>query len=142
MTLKAAKRSAIEAFIVMDVMRAANERQAQGEDVWHLEVGQPSTRAPQRVLETARDALDLELLGYTDAFGVPPLNNAISAHYQKTYGVDVDPSRIAVTTGSSGGFVLAFLSAFDAGDRVALVSPGYPPYRNMLKALEIEVVNL
>lgn len=142
MTLKAAKRSAIESFIVMDVMRAANERQAQGEDVLHLEVGQPSTRAPRRVLETARDALDLELLGYTDAFGVPPLKNAISTHYKKTYGVDIDPSRIAVTTGSSGGFVLAFLSAFDAGDRVALVSPGYPAYRNMLKALDIEVVNL
>lgn len=142
MTLKAAKRSAIQPFIVMDVMRAANERQAQGADVLHLEVGQPSTRAPKKVLESARDALDRELLGYTDAFGVPPLKEAIAAHYQKTYGVTVDPARIAVSTGSSGGFVLAFLSAFDVGDRVALVSPGYPAYRNILAALGIEVVNI
>jgi len=142
MTLKAAKRSAIQPFIVMDVMRAANARQAQGADVLHLEVGQPSTPAPKRVLEAARDALDRELLGYTDAFGVPQLKEAIAAHYQKTYGVAVDPARIAVTTGSSGAFVLAFLSAFDAGDRVALVSPGYPAYRNILAALDIEVVNI
>lgn len=142
MTLKAAKRSAIQPFIVMDVMRAANERQAQGADVLHLEVGQPSTPAPKKVLQAARAALDCELLGYTDAFGVPRLKDAIAAHYQKTYGVTVGPARIAVTTGSSGAFVLAFLSAFDAGDRVALVSPGYPAYRNILAALDIEVVNL
>lgn len=142
MTLKAAKRGAIDPFIVMDVMRAANAREAQGEDVLHLEVGQPSTAAPRAVLEAARDALDRELLGYTDAFGVPHLKEAIAAHYQRTYGVDVDTSRIAVTTGSSGAFVLAFLSAFDAGDRVALASPGYPAYRNILTALGIDVVNL
>lgn len=142
MTLKAAKRSAIQPFIVMDVMRAANARQAEGADVLHLEVGQPSTRAPKKVLAAARDALDRELLGYTDAFGVPPLKDAIVAHYRTAYGLIVDPARIAVTTGSSGGFVLAFLAAFDAGDRVALVSPGYPAYRNILTALGIEVVNI
>jgi len=142
MTLKAAKRGAIDPFIVMDVMRAANARQDQGKDVLHLEVGQPSTSASRAVLEAARDALERELLGYTDAFGVPPLKDAIAAHYRRAYGVDVDPARIAVTTGSSGGFVLAFLSAFDVGDRVALASPGYPAYRNILTALGIEVVNL
>lgn len=142
MTLKAAKRGAIDPFIVMDVMRAANARQDQGKDVLHLEVGQPSTSAPRAVLEAARDALERELLGYTDAFGVPPLKDAIAAHYTRAYGVDVDPARIAVTTGSSGAFVLAFLSAFDVGDRVALASPGYPAYRNILTALGIEVVPL
>ena len=142
MTLKAAKRGAIEPFIVMDVMREANRLQALGEDVLHLEVGQPSTAAPRPVLEAARDALDRELLGYTDAFGVPHLKEAIAGHYRTTYGVTVDPARIAVTTGSSGGFVLAFLSAFDAGDRVALASPGYPAYRNILKALGVEVVDI
>jgi len=142
MTLKAANRSAIESFIVMDVMRAANAREARGEDVLHLEVGQPSTSAPRAVLDAAKDAIDSNLLGYTDAFGVPHLKEAIAGHYKTTYGVDVDPSRIAVTTGSSGGFVLAFLSAFDVGDRVALVSPGYPAYRNILKALGLEVVDL
>ena len=142
MTLKAAKRGRISPFIVMDVMRAANAREQAGEDVLHMEVGQPSTAAPTKVLEAARDALDQELLGYTDAFGVPPLKARIATHYQDTYGVTIDPARIAVTTGSSGGFILAFLSAFDAGDRVALVSPGYPAYRNILTALDIEVVNI
>ncbi len=142
MTLKAAQRGAISPFIVMDVMRAANAREVAGEDVLHMEVGQPSTAAPKKVLEAARDALDRELLGYTDAFGVPPLKARIARHYQETYGVAIDPARIAVTTGSSGGFVLAFLSAFDADDRVALASPGYPAYRNILTALGIEVVNI
>lgn len=142
MTLKAAKRGAIQPFIVMDVMRAANARQAEGADVLHLEVGQPSTPAPRLVLDAARSALDRELLGYTDAFGVPHLKEAIACHYRAAYGAAVDPARIAVTTGSSGAFILAFLSAFDAGDRVALVSPGYPAYRNILTALDIEVVNI
>jgi len=142
MTLKAAKRGAISPFIVMDVMRAANAREAAGEDVLHMEVGQPSSAAPSKVLQAARDALDQELLGYTDAFGVPPLKDRIAAQYKDMYGVTIDPARIAVTTGSSGGFLLAFLSAFDAGDRVALASPGYPAYRNILTALDIEVVDI
>ncbi len=142
MTLKAATRGAISPFIVMDVMRAANSRQAAGEDVLHMEVGQPSTPAPKKVLDAAKSALDADLLGYTDAFGVPPLKTAIVEHYKRDYGAEIDPARVAVTTGSSGGFVLAFLSAFDAGDRVALVSPGYPAYRNILQALDIEVVDI
>jgi len=142
MTLKAAKRGAISPFIVMDVMRAANARQAAGEDVLHMEVGQPSTPAPSKVLEAARTALDQELLGYTDAFGVTLLKERIAKQYLDAYGVRIDPARIAVTTGSSGGFILAFLAAFDAGDRVALASPGYPAYRNILKALDIEVVDI
>lgn len=142
MTLKAAKRGAISPFIVMDVMRAANARQAAGEDVLHMEVGQPSTPAPSKVLAAARAALDQELLGYTDAFGVAHLKERIAEQYLDAYGLGIDPARIAVTTGSSGGFILAFLAAFDAGDRVALVSPGYPAYRNILKALDIDVVDI
>lgn len=142
MSLKAAKRGAISPFIVMDVMRAANAREAAGDDVLHMEVGQPSTSAPSKVLEAAKDALDQNVLGYTDAFGVTALKDRIVTHYQQTYGVAIEPERLAVTTGSSGGFLLAFLSAFDAGDRVALVSPGYPAYRNILQALDIEVVDI
>jgi len=142
MSLKAAKRGMISPFIVMDVMRAANAREAQGEDILHMEVGQPSSAAPSKVLQAARDALDQELLGYTDAFGVPHLKARIAARYEDMYGVKIDPARIAATTGSSGGFLLAFLSAFDAGDRVALASPGYPAYRNILTALDIEVVDI
>ncbi|MDA1088746.1 MAG: pyridoxal phosphate-dependent aminotransferase [Proteobacteria bacterium] len=142
MVLKVAKRGAIPPFIVMDVMRAANEREAQGEDVLHLEVGQPGTSAPGPVLDAAKDALSSDLLGYTDALGLWDLRHRIARHYQEFYGVSVEAGRIVVTTGSSGGFVLAFLSAFEAGDRVALASPGYPAYRNILNALGVEVVDL
>ncbi len=142
MVLKVAKRGTIPPFIVMDVMRDANEREARGEGVLHLEVGQPGTSAPGAVLEAAKAALDGDRLGYTDALGLPALKARIVRHYQDYYGVRVDPDRVVVTTGSSGGFVLAFLSAFDAGDRVGLASPGYPAYRNILKAVGVEVVDI
>ncbi len=142
MVLKVAKRGTIPPFIVMDVLRAANEREAKGEGVLHLEVGQPGTRAPAPVLAAAAAALEDDLLGYTEALGLPDLRSRIAKHYQETYGIEVDPGRVVATTGSSGGFVLAFLAAFDAGDRVALASPGYPAYRNILKSLGIEVVEL
>ena len=142
MALKTAKRGAIPPFIVMDVMRAANERAALGRNVLHLEVGQPSTGAPGPVIAAARAAMDTDRLGYTDALGLMPLRRRIADHYRETYGLDVAPRRVVTTTGSSGAFVLGFVSAFDAGDRVALASPGYPAYRNILKALGVEVVNL
>jgi aspartate/methionine/tyrosine aminotransferase len=142
MALKVAQRGLIDPFIVMDVMRAANELAAAGEDVLHLEVGQPSTPAPQQVIAAAQKALREELLGYTDALGLPELRQRIAQHYADFYGVAVDPARIVVTTGSSGGFLLAFISAFEPGDRVALAAPGYPAYRNILKALGVEPVLL
>lgn len=142
MTRRIARRAAIPPFIVMDVLRAANERAATGADVLHLEVGQPSTGAPRRVVEAARAALGREVLGYTDALGIPPLRAAIARHYRDVYGVAVDPGRIVVTTGSSGAFILSFLAAFDAGARVAVTAPGYPAYRNILAALGIEVVEI
>ncbi|MEQ8194105.1 MAG: aminotransferase class I/II-fold pyridoxal phosphate-dependent enzyme [Rhodospirillales bacterium] len=140
MTLKIAKRGIISPFIVMDVMRAANERAARGGDVLHLEVGQPGTPAPAPVIAAAKAALECERLGYTDSFGMGTLRERIAGHYRDYYGVTVDPARIVVTTGSSGGFVLSFLSAFEAGDRVALAAPGYPAYRNILHALGVEPV--
>jgi aspartate/methionine/tyrosine aminotransferase len=141
-SLKQSKRGSIPPFIVMDVMRAANAREIARADVIHLEVGQPSTPAPHGVLAAAERALRSDKLGYTDAFGIPPLRRAISAHYRAWYGVDVPAERIVVTTGSSGAFLLAFTAAFDAGDRVAIVEPGYPCYKNILRALDIEVVPL
>ena len=142
MSLKVSRRGAVPPFIVMDVLRAANERAAAGEDVLHLEVGQPGTAAPGRVIAAAAAAAAGDRLGYTDAFGLPALRQRIAAHYAETYGVDVDWRRVVTTTGSSGAFVLAFLAAFDAGDRVALTSPGYPAYRNILAALGVDVVDL
>ena len=142
MALKIAQRGLIDPFIVMDVMRDANELAAAGEDVLHLEVGQPGTPAPQQVIAAAHNALQDELLGYTDSMGLPELRQRIAQHYSSFYGVAVDPTRVVVTTGSSGGFLLAFLSAFEAGDRVALAAPGYPAYRNILIALGVEPVLL
>lgn len=142
MGLKTANRGNIPPFIVMDVLRTANERQAEGGAVFHLEVGQPGTGAPAPVVEAVRTAVGRGRLGYTDALGIPTLRHRIARHYLETYGVEVEPGRVAVTTGSSGAFLLAFLSAFDAGDRVGVATPGYPAYRNILKALGVEVVQV
>lgn len=140
MALKAARRGSIPPFIVMDVMRAANERAAAGADVLHLEVGQPSTAAPAKVIAAAKAALDADQIGYTLALGTEPLRRRIARHYADSYGAAVAPEQVVVATGSSGAFVLAFLAAFDAGDRVGMVSPGYPAYRNILAALGVEPV--
>ena len=135
-----AQRSAIDAFIVMDVLRQANELQASGVDVVHMEVGQPATPAPRLAREAAKRALDQDRLGYTEALGLPVLREKIAQHYRRWYGINVPPGRIVVTAGSSAGFVLSFLAAFSPGDRVALPSPGYPCYRHILKALGCEPV--
>lgn len=142
MSLKTSTRGQIDPFIVMDVMREANALDAVGEDIVHLEVGQPGTGAPARVREAAVEALQSNRLGYTDALGILPLRERLAEHYQNFYGIAVDSAGIVITTGSSGAFLLAFLSAFDVGDRVALAAPGYPAYRNILTALGIEPVVL
>ena len=142
MALKISRRGMIPSFLVMDIMQAAAEREAEQKAVYHLEVGQPGTPAPQGVLAAAKRALDENRLGYTLSTGIPELCAAIANHYAKTYNVDLDPARVVVTTGSSAGFVLSFLCAFDPGDRVAMASPGYPCYRNILSAFGIEPVLL
>ncbi|WP_075769187.1 pyridoxal phosphate-dependent aminotransferase [Aerophototrophica crusticola] len=126
----------------MEVMRAANARAAAGGDVLHLEIGQPSTSAPKAVVEAAEKALRSDRLGYTDALGLPALREAISRWYRDRHGVSVPAERVAVTTGSSAGFLLGFLAAFEPGDRVALAAPGYPAYRNILRALDLEPVEV
>lgn len=135
-------RGAIDPFHVMEVMKAAAERAATGAEVLHLEVGQPSTPAPQTALAAVTSALHSGTLGYTDALGTSELRAGIARHYRDYYGVAVPPERIVVTMGASGAFVLAFLAAFDSGARVALTEPGYPAYRNILQALGIEPVNI
>ena len=113
MTLRASRRGLVPPFIAMDVLRAANEREAGGADVIHLEVGQPGTSAPEPVLEAARRALKSARIGYTDALGIAPLREAIAVEYQTQYGISVDPAEVVVTTGSSAAFQLAFLAAFE-----------------------------
>lgn len=140
--MKISNRGAIPPFIVMDVMKAAAEREAMGAGVLHMEVGQPSTPAPGGVIAAAKWALDGDLLGYTLATGILPLRQRIVRHYLEYYGVTLSPERICVTTGSSAAFLLTFLAAFDPGDKVAILRPGYPCYRNILGALDIEAVEV
>ena len=142
MALKVARRGIVPPFIAMEVLRDANERAAKGENILHLEVGQPSTGAPRPVIEAAKRALDRDQLGYTEALGIWPLRQRIARHYRDMYGVSVDPGRVIVTAGSSGAFLLGFLAAFDPGDRVALAAPGYPAYKNILVALGMTPINL
>ncbi|MEX0842132.1 MAG: aminotransferase class I/II-fold pyridoxal phosphate-dependent enzyme [Xanthobacteraceae bacterium] len=132
------RRSDVPPFMVMDVMAAAARIEAAGGHVIHMEVGQPAAPAPSTAVAAARGALTGTYLGYTEALGIPSLRRRIARHYQEQYKLAVDPGRIVVTTGSSGGFVLAFLALFESGDRVALANPGYPPYRHILSALGCE----
>ena len=125
------RAGAVDPFIVMDVMAAAAEKEAAGDTVIHLEVGQPSTPAPKAALAAAHAALDSDRIGYVAALGIPALRERIARHYRDAYNTDVAAERVIVTTGSSGGFPLAFLASFDAGERVALAAPGYPAYRNI-----------
>src|ERR1700736_2122823 len=138
--LIASSRSDVPPFIVMDVMAAAARIEARGGRVVHMEVGQPAASAPKTAREAAKAALDLGGIGYTQALGIPPLRQRIARHYGETYGVAVEAERVVVTTGSSAGFILAFLALFEPGNRVALASPGYPPYRHILTALGCEGV--
>lgn len=125
----------------MEVLRAARERDRVAGDVAHLEVGQPSTGAPATAIAAASEALRTpERLGYTDALGLPELRERIARHHRETAGVDLDPGRVAVTTGASAGLVLTVLAAFDPGDRVAVIRPGYPCHRQILTALGCEPV--
>lgn len=130
-----ARTRAIDPFIVMDVMGEANRRQTSGQDIIHMEVGQPATPAPRAARERALKALAEERLGYTEALGLPALRERIARYMSERYGVNVGPERVVVTAGSSAGFVLAFLAILEHGDAFGLPSPGYPCYRQILKAL-------
>jgi aspartate/methionine/tyrosine aminotransferase len=133
-------RSNVPPFMVMDVVAAAGRIEAAGGRVIHMEVGQPAAAAPQTALAAARAALGSGPLGYTETLGIPSLRARIARSYEETYGVTLPAERIVVTTGSSAGFILAFLAMFEPGDRVAIATPGYPPYRHILTALGCEPV--
>jgi aspartate/methionine/tyrosine aminotransferase len=137
-----ASRGDIAPFMVMDVMRDAARKEAEGGSVIHLEVGQPTGQAPRPVLDVAAKALAGEPLGYTLALGHDGLRGRIARHYADRYGARVAADSICVTVGSSSGFLLAFLAAFEVGQRVAVAAPGYPAYRNILKSLGVECVNV
>ncbi|MCG3749798.1 pyridoxal phosphate-dependent aminotransferase [Amycolatopsis sp. Poz14] len=135
-----ALRAGVPPFHVMDVLSAAQARQRSHGDLISLAAGQPSVPAPAAVLRAAQEALGKHTLGYTEQLGIPELREAVAGHYRRTYDIDVSASDVVMTTGSSGGFLLSFLSAFDPGARVAMARPGYPAYRNLLNVLGCEVV--
>ena len=137
--LMPSKRSNVPSFIAMDVMAAAAQVEAKGTHVVHMEVGQPAAAAPATALRAAQAALSGRI-AYTETLGIPSLRARIARHYADTYELALDPARVVVTTGSSAGFILAFLSLFEPGDRVALANPGYPPYRHILSVLGCEPV--
>jgi aspartate/methionine/tyrosine aminotransferase len=133
-------RSDVPPFMVMDVMAAAARIEAAGGHVIHMEVGQPAAAPPASAIAAARAALTSGRLRYTESLGIATLRARIARHYEESYGVAIDPARVVVTTGSSAGFILAFLALFEPGDRVAVALPGYPPYRHILSALGCEPV--
>jgi len=135
-------RSQVDPFIVMDVMEAARQAEETGRHIIHMEVGQPSTGAPKGATEALKHALDTDALGYTVALGLPALRARIARLYGEWYNVDLNPERVVITPGSSGGFILAFTALFDSGDRVGIGAPGYPSYRQILKALGMVPVDL
>jgi aspartate/methionine/tyrosine aminotransferase len=142
MALKIAGRSVVPPFLVMDVLRNANQREQEGESILHLEIGQPATGVPARAIEAGKRIMDRDKLGYSLALGIDPLRSRIADLYRQSYGIDLPSERVVITTGSSGAFLTAFLTAFDAGDKVAVAAPSYPAYRNILQALGIEPVLL
>ena len=140
--MKLSRRSQVNPFIVMDVMKAARSAEAKGRRIIHMEVGQPSTLAPIQARQVVAESLVRDPMGYTVALGLPDLRQGIARLYMDWYGLDLDPSRVVVTSGSSAGFLLAFTALFDPRARVGLASPGYPSYRQILKALSLQPIDI
>jgi len=140
--MRVSRRGAVDPFIVMDVMEAASTAEAAGRHIVHMEVGQPGTPAPALARAAVTAAMAAGPLGYTVALGLPELRAGIADLYRRWYGIDLDPGRVIVTAGSSAAFVLAFAAFFDAGDRVAMGLPGYPSYRQILRAMDLDPVGV
>ena len=140
--MRTSRRGAVDPFIVMDVMEAARQAEADGRHIIHMEVGQPGTAAPEGARNVLTQAMADDAMGYTVALGLPALRARIAQLYGEWYNVDLDPNRVIVTPGSSGAFLLAFSALFDAGERVAIGAPGYPSYRQILKALSLQPLDV
>lgn len=140
--MKNSKRGNVDPFIVMDVMEAAREAEESGRRIIHMEVGQPGTPAPKQATNSVVESMTKNNLGYTVALGLPELRKRISELYGEWYNVDINPKRIAITPGSSSAFVASFTSLFDSGERVGIAAPGYPSYKQILKALDLVPVTI
>ncbi len=140
--MRNSRRSQVDPFIVMDVMEDARRAEAAGRHIIHMEVGQPGTPAPEGARQALARAMGDDAMGYTVALGLPALRARIARLYGEWYDLDLSPDRVVVTSGSSGAFILAFTALFDAGDRVGIGAPGYPSYRQILKALDLVPVDI
>ena len=140
--MKISKRGAVEPAYLMEVLEAANKAEQSGRSIIHMEVGEPVTGVPKKAKEFAIKTLSDTHLGYTESLGLPGLRQKVAKLYSHRHQIELSPDRVVITTGSSGAFILSFLAAFDAGDRVVLSSPSYPAYRNILTAMDIEPIVL
>lgn len=140
--MRVSTRGSVDPFIVMDVMEAARQAEDAGRSIIHMEVGQPGTSAPKGARDRLAKAMSADALGYTVALGLPKLRQRIASLYKDWYNVDLSPDRVVVTSGSSGAFILAFTALFDAGQRVGVGEPGYPSYRQILKALSLDPIGI
>ena len=140
--MKHSVRGNIDPFIVMDVMEKARKAEENGRKIIHLEVGQPSTAMPFEALKRTSQIMERNPLGYTVALGLPELRKKISGLYGRWYNLDLDPARVVITSGSSGAFILSFISLFDVAARVGIGAPGYPSYRQILKSLGMLPVDI
>ena len=135
------KRSFIEKFFVMDVLSKAKSIEGKGKKIYHLELGEPINFIPKKVNFAIKEALRSNLAGYTPSNGIYELREKI-AHFYKCKKLTIETSDIFVTVGSSGAFLLTFLTCFDAGDTVVIFNPSYPAYKNILKSLNIRVLEI
>ena len=123
----------IEPFVVMEVMERAQQLEARGEHLIHLEVGEPDFATPSCIQEAMAKALKDGMTGYTHSLGLLPLREAIAEHYHAKYGVDVSPDRIVVTAGTSPAMWMVFAALLEAGDEVIVSNPHYACYPNFIR---------
>jgi aspartate/methionine/tyrosine aminotransferase len=140
--MQVSRRGSVDPFIVMDVVEAARVAEAAGRRIVHMEVGQPGTPAPAAARAALAAAMEAGALGYTTSLGLPALRRGIAALYARWYGLDLNPDRVIVTSGSSAAFVLAFTALFEAGGRLGMGEPGYPSYRQIARALSLVPVGI
>ena len=135
-------RSNVDSFYVMSLLSQASLLEKKGKEIFHFELGEPQISTPSPVIREIKKLLNLNLPGYTPSNGIEKLRLKISKYYSKKYKVDIHPDQIFITNGSSGAFLLTFISAFDSGKKVGIFNPVYPAYRNILKSLNINVIEI
>ena len=133
------KRGQVSNFIVMDLFEEAQSLSKKGKKIIHFEAGQPTAKLPNSAFKEALNKIKTTNVSYTSPIGLNLLKKKISNHYLKKYKIRIDHKNIVISFGSSGAFILAFLSAFDKGDVIGVTVPNYPAYKNMIKAFDLKM---